>query len=699
MGYNRHRYNDLLYNASPDEFGPLARSIISAHTGPHIQAVVGGSPEALAGQDGLSFISDFVIQEGTVRKPPTSFRFPDLAARIRAVQSATDLLNVFIFAQQIKDLPASIFLVDKIPNLPASIFGLFEANLVATILGKLGELDLGATLQGTEFADLLAQMSGIAAPDLGGRIFGQSPANLGARIHTPEDLAAFIFGVGKGDLLANILGLGFKDLPGQMLGISAPSFLGVIKALQSATDDVPARTGAVPKQPDLGAAITPVFTGVSATISAIGTFVDFSALLTPTGEGQANLAGLIQQLTGADLGATIGFFSAKQLGALISGFALGDLNKDLRSRIQSVTEANLSGTLNILGGFKNLAAILESNSDTKDLLAQIVVDETFITTVLNIITFSAADLKATIGNPACGGGTGSLSLAASALTQHARNLRASIESFLTGDLGATVNSEKIFHAFDTVDVFFRRRNRRPKKIRATDTLSIFYSPFRGKSLAASITPQPRDAVLAASITATFPLPRVSSFVSSLNAANLSAQDIDVEEIRFQLEGELLEFIYLNGTETSFIRDPNQEWRINIRTFRPIAENLFGDFAAGRICRLGNLESFATLDEAVTFCIRVVLGLEGQEDLGASIVARGTFTSFKASLIVSDTFSDLGAFAGRVFPSDLLGAVLIPDGFLENLRGVITGVGSGAGNLGASIAQESTGNLGADITGV
>ena len=73
MAYGRFLYNTALYNAGREEVGAVARSIIQAHTGPHIQAVVGST-------GGVSFISDFVIQEGTVTKPPSRYEFPDLQA-------------------------------------------------------------------------------------------------------------------------------------------------------------------------------------------------------------------------------------------------------------------------------------------------------------------------------------------------------------------------------------------------------------------------------------------------------------------------------------------------------------------------------------------------------------------------------------------------------------------------------------------
>ena len=164
MVWNRHLYNTSLYNAGREEAGALIRSIISAHTGPHIQAVV-------VGEGGTSFISDFTITEGAVTKPPTQFKFPDLKAFIRAYQTQSPrednlsihLLNTFIFAFAFKDLPACIFIVDHIPDLSATIFGLLQSDLPASIIGELGMKDLPAMIQAT-VADLGGQMTGIVAP-------------------------------------------------------------------------------------------------------------------------------------------------------------------------------------------------------------------------------------------------------------------------------------------------------------------------------------------------------------------------------------------------------------------------------------------------------------------------------------------------------------------------------------------------------
>ena len=229
MTYNRHTYNSALYNAGREEIGALARSIISAHTGPHKQAVVG--------QDGgIAFISDFVIQEGTVRKPPPCFNFPDLSARLQSVRFAN--LGANVFGNAFKDLPACLFPAPFPPDLPANIFALGQADLIATILGSLGEKDLPAIIQVT-VANLGGTMLGIEAPSMAGKIFVQPPGNLGARIHAPLDLAASLFGINKGDLPAIIQPFAFADLPASMLGISAPSIIAFLRAFTGAVKDLP----------------------------------------------------------------------------------------------------------------------------------------------------------------------------------------------------------------------------------------------------------------------------------------------------------------------------------------------------------------------------------------------------------------------------------------------------------------------------
>jgi len=225
MSYNRFLYNTALYNAGREEIAGIARSIIQAHTGPHIQAVVAGS-------GGVSLISDFIITEGEIKKPPSQFKFPDLGAFIRTFQVqaptvdglAVDSINAFIRGFGFKNLPAALYPSDKIPDLAGIIFGLFEKNLIAIITGQLGQKDLPAIIQAT-VANLAAVMLGVAAPNLRGQIFVQTPGNLGARIHAPLDLPASLFGVNAGDISGIIQTIQFKDLAGIMLGIPSPPSL------------------------------------------------------------------------------------------------------------------------------------------------------------------------------------------------------------------------------------------------------------------------------------------------------------------------------------------------------------------------------------------------------------------------------------------------------------------------------------------
>ena len=659
--------------------------------------MVGGSPSPYG--DGLSFISDFILRQGDFKGPPSAYNFPDLSARIRGVRTSTGDLSTFIYAQQIKDLRARIYLVDHIPDLPARIFGLFQKDLAATIAGFLAQADLAARLQGTVFSDLLARITGHDAPTLRAIIGTHSPANLGAIIWAPEDLAAIIRGFMALDLPASITGLTFKNLPGRVLGIAAPSFRAVIRAIQSATDDLPSRLGPTLTSPDLTASIFGDFVGISATIQAIWQPVNLPAFLVPTFTSNSNLSARLLGTTNLDLGATIAFFSAANLRASLSGFGLGVINRDLAGIIQSVRMSDLSAFINAVRGAKDLMATIEARRDRADLGAFIRVDEIFITTILNIITLGSKDLRATIGNPVCDGGSASINLRALAVVQHANNLAATIQSFLASNLGASINSPKIFCAFDTIDVFFTRRHTRPKRFRATDTLTISYSPFRGRTLGASIIATPPTRDLGASIAAAFPLLKVSPFVSRITAVDLASNPLDITEIRLQMEGQLTEYIYVNGTDQSFIADANQQWRINIRSFEPIAANLFGDFAAARVCRLGRLTSFSNLDEAIRFCIAAVLGLSQQGNLGAYINSVGGYVGLPATISISDTFFDLGAFAGRVFPSDPLYGSINPTGQLNDLQGMILGTRSDNYSLPAYINQVSPSDLSATIIGV
>ncbi len=697
MAYNRFLYNEALYNAGREEVGALARSIISAHTGPHIQAVVGQA-------GGLAFISDFVIQEGTVRKSPSCFNFPDLSARLQSVRFAN--LGANIFGQAFKDLPACLFPVAFIPNLPANIFALGQADLIATILGKLAEKDLPAVIQVT-VANLGGTMLGIEAPSLPGRIFVQPPGNLGARIHAPLDLAASLFGVNKGDLPAVIQPFAFGDLPGVMLGISAPSILAFLRAFTGAVKDLPSILSSRAES-DLPANIfgDRGLNDVGGDITGGGGFKDVIALVRPLFTGTpGDLAATIGIEFGVtfDLQATMNQIGAKNLQGIIGANALGANDRFLPAVLQSVNVSNgLPGSIIPNANFKLLGASIGSLHGEHDLNAFLRVSETFVTAIFTVVTLAARDLRAVIGAPACEGGTDTATLGASATAQHALDLGAILQSFITKDLGAKINTADIFYAFDVIKVLFAPQRIRNTLFLACDTIGVKYTPFQGQNLGASITSQLLGLDLGASIVATFPLPRVTPSVSRLTAADLRlGEDLNIQELRFQLEGALLEYFYVNGTDDSFITDFTETWKINVRSFKPIATNIFGEFAAARVCRLGNLESFATLDEAVRACIAAVLGLQGQANIGASLTARGGTENLLGLLIPTNFFGSLGASANRVFPSELLNSTIAASGGFIEMLGIITGVGSATATVGATICAgcEQDEDLIATITGL
>lgn len=697
MGYNKFLYNEALYNAGRDEAGALIKSIISAHTGPHIQATVGQG-------GGLSFISDFTIQEGSIRKPPSSFNFPDLSARIQSVVFSD--LGADIFGVSFADLPACVFPVAFIPNLPATIFALGQANLLATILGKLAEKDLQAIIQVT-VANLSAIMTGVPSPSLGGRVFVQPPGNLGARIHAPLDLLASIFGINRSDLLASIQPLAFGDLSGTMLGVPAPNLLGFIRAFVSATSNLPATLSSRDAS-DLPATVFGLrgLNDVGADITGSGGFRDVvSAIRSEFIGAPGNLAATIGIEFGviSDLVAVINQIGAHNLSASIGANLLGVNDKFLSAVVQPVHTSNLlPASIISNSNLRNLGAILTSTHGQLNLGATITVSETFITALLTVTTLAARDLRAVIGAPSCSGGTGTATLAASAITQHAQNLGAAIQSFIIDDLGAKINTDDIFYAFDVIRFSFSPYRIRNTRFLATDTIPFKYSPFRGQNLGAFIQAIQPAANLGASLTAVFPLPRVTPSVSSVIGVDLRpGQALNIQQIRLQLEGALLEYFYVNGTEEAFIRDVNEDWKINVRSFQPIAANIFGDFAAARVCRLGSLTSFSNLDEAVRSCIDFVLGLDGQSNLGASIQSKGANFSLPASIGISNNFENLSALANRVFPSELLNSVIEASGGFGEITGVIIGTSPSSASMSATVCVncEVEKNLGATITAV
>lgn len=715
--YNRNTYNSALYNAGRDDAGALIRSIISAHTGRHIQASVGGDPSGSPEtSDGLAFISDFSILEGTVKRPPASFFFPDLAARIDAVRSQVDNIAAIIRGQAFKDLPSCIYLVAFQPDLPASLFGLAQKDLGAFLLGLLAEKDLGADIfvavdnLGGIINELLEGETTPFAPRLRATInrdfppgFALAPS-LGAIIWTPLDLKAVIGVVEFGDLPADIFAFQARDLPARVFSQFAPSIRAFLRGFASQTADLPGAVRLSAEVPDLPAEINPSFggetgfrVGLEAQIDSSGGYDSFIAAITPSIPDIGDLLAFIQTGGEQDLAAVIELLGADNLTAVISTLAFDDTVAELLGFAQPVTPVDLGANMEINQNAKLLAATITALRDSADMSAFIRVAETFVTAVYNIITFGARDLRATIGNPECQGGSGSVNLEAYARAQAAGDISAWIQSFIENNLGAVINTNNRFRTIDYIDVSYSKKRNRPRKFLATDTIPVTYSPFRGASLGAAITATPPEVTLPATITATFLPPRVAPNVSLLTNAELRfGEEFNTQEIRLQLEGTLLEYFYVNDSQNAFIKDPNEDWKINIRAFQPIAENLFGEFAAARVCRLGDLRSFSTIDEAVRFCISAVIGLEGQRDFGATINVRGGINNLSAFAGVSNIFDDLGGIANRVFPADFPAAISgVPIG-IEGLQGILLTTAPGTVNIPAAISGFDQTDLGVEF---
>lgn len=608
-----------------------------------------------------------------------------------------------VFGQAALDLPAAIYLTNRIPDLPARVFGLLQKDLTAAILGELGMANLPASIF-VAVAHLAAKITGHAAPVLGGRITGQTGGNLGAIIWSPQDLAASITITFGDNLTASIFGMSFKNLPARMLGIPGPSFRAFIRGTASATADLPSVVHLLEESPDLPASINPTYPGPNdflASITSIGYHDSMSAAIISAFQGTKNLGALIKTGGEVDLPAVIDFLGALNLIATIGTIPFGTRNRELPAFAQSVHPADLGAVMTISRNTAFLGAFIEALHDTKDLGAFIRAAETFITAIFTVSTMSARNLRAVIGKPECDGGSAIKDLPASAIAKNAKNLRAVITVFAQHELGASVNTSNIIHAMDVIPVRYSpRRDKKTKVLRSTDSISIRYSPFRGKNLGASITGTLTYKDLNARVSAGFPLPRVVPTLSRLTAADLrnGGENLNIQEIRLQLEGRLVEFIYVNGTDDAFIRDSEEQWRINVRSFQPIAANLFGDFAVARICRRGGLDSFATIDEAVRACISRVLGIEGELELGASITATGGFKGLRALVGVSDTYDDLRAIAGRVFPYDF-GATIQSTGQINDLFALID-PSPASSDLSASIFHvPSEGSLTASITGI
>jgi hypothetical protein len=570
------------------------------------------------------------------------------------VRAGIEDLPAFIKAQQYFDLPACLFPVGSIPDLPAFIFAYIEADLPATITGVLAQLDLAARLQIVQ-EDLGGIILGIAAPSLPATIFSQYGTNLGGLIWTPTDLPATLAAVNANDVLADIFAFQFSDMPASVLSIAAPKLFGYIRGFAAGQKNLPSLLSAGDIN-DLGAIVTG---------DPLNQF-DLAAILsafTDTGDLPANIDSFalldlkatlgIEVGNEFDLPATIDFFSAKTLPASIGVWLLGEHDKFLPASLQPGNDLYLPATIGVNDNLKNLSAYIEALSGFSDLGAFLRVSETFVTAILTVSTMNAADLRATIGRPGCAGGSANAVLGAMAVVQHAFDLPAFIESYIEANLGAAINQEEIFYSIDSIPVSFTPTIPRLPNFLTTDTINVVFSPFRGLNLGATISAIQANADLAASISVAIPLPRVEPAVNTITAKELRPDRLpDTQEVRLQLEGQLLDYFYVNGTEDAFIRDSSETWKLNVRSFREISAELFGDRAAGRVCRLGSLTPYLTMDEAVRACISAVIGVQGELDMSAYLNASGGTTPLPASLSVSDVFYDMNALANRVFPEDL-----------------------------------------------
>jgi len=543
MTYNRFLYNTALYNAGLEEVGAVARSIIQAHTGPHIQAVVGQVPDGSSDQSGIAFLSDFIITEGTVKRPPASYNFPDLSARLKAVQSATDDISGFIFGFAFKDLPAAIFLVDKIPDLSALIFALGQQDLAAVITEKLFQKVI---ISDTE--DLIGLLQVLPAiVDLPAQLIASGGfRNLGARIHAPLDLPATLQTVQRGDLPADIFAFQFSDMPGFMFGQPAANLIGFLRSFTSATADLPSAASARDEE-DMGATITPTSPGpndILGIINSEGQSDDMIGFLRAVQPGLPDnvkaTIGVVFEET-VDLPAIIDFFGAKNIKGLIGTIPVGERDKFLPGFLQPVRTDNLGAFIETNDQLKNLAASIFSLRDAGDLGAFIRVSETFVTAILTVTTLSSRSLRATVGSPDCLGGSGNANISADITGKNARDLGAFLESLIEKNLGAVINTGSIIHAMDTIDVLYSRSRFRDPIFLTTDTIDVLYTRFRGDNLGAFIQAVPPASNLGATLTVVFPLPQVSPSVSSLLAAELRfGRDLNIQEVKLQLEGALPE---------------------------------------------------------------------------------------------------------------------------------------------------------------
>jgi len=624
MVYNRFLYNTALYNAGREDVGAIAKSIISAHTGPHIQAVIGGT-------SGVTFVSDFNIIHGLVKSPPNAYKFPDLSAFIRGGFTDTKDLGASIFGFGFDDLAACIFPSHRIPDLPANIFGLFEKDLGAIIEGLLNAGDLPAFIEAQPISALTAIVNSFRAPNLLAEIFVNAPGNLGARIHAPLDLPAIIGAVSIGDLGAIMDIISATDLGGIVFSQFGKDLNGFIRSVISDTADLPA-TMLFNTDPSLPATIVPVTNDVGGTLQPVY---------------PGNLGAIINSTF--FLQGIINSSPRSELEALLTPWPL-DRTYSLLAKIGAVgNQPNLGASISASGGLGDLSAVLFSNSGTADLGARLITSETFVTAILTISTMASRSLKATIGDPSCRGGSANLNLSAFASAQLKGDLGAFIEAFIEKDLGATINSPNIVYAMDTIDLLFS-----PSLFRfnttflSTDTIPFSFTPFRGKDMGAFIFGEFAGVNLPAELTVVFLQPRVTPNLNRIRAADLrSGRELNIKELRLTMEGSFTDYFYVNGTDQAFIRDVNENWFINVTAFQEIAEDLFGDFAGSRVCRLGNLIPFTTLDEAVRSCIDSVLGTNQQESMGASITGTGGNLGLDASLNVLAFGVNIGDFNAEI----------------------------------------------------
>ncbi len=274
---------------------------------------------------------------------------------------------------------------------------------------------------------------------------------------------------------------------------------------------------------------------------------------------------------------------------------------------------------------------------------------------------ASRNLVATIGRPDCDGGSASTNLLALLEAKQKGDLGAVIQSFIEQNLGASINVPNIVYAYDTINVVFDAvKFRSNLNFRATDTIDVAFSPFRGKTLGAFIFGELKGEDLSASLIATFPLPRVSPTTTTITSADLRAgKELNIQEIKLELEGSLLEYFYVNGMEQAFIQDANEDWKINISGFQPIAENILGDFASARVCQLGNISSFSSIDEAVRSCIEFILGVNQQQNMSAQITGTGGASGLNATislLVPGVNIGDVSAEINQVFDESFMATI-------------------------------------------